>query len=205
MSSRNARLSTSHGYSLVEVVIAVGVLATFCAGILSMVIFSMQVAHLNVMRNTAFTTAQGFLEQIESLRTFNIQDALADPENVPLPTVGLSALDTNALEINNPLYINDGNPSTTQDLNRKSILLESKEVGVDQNGNPIFEDVTMEMEFTVTVEPSTATTDAGDTLLIAYMITIDYRYETPNVMGSPVRSGRVQTIRTVASNQTPPP
>jgi len=163
------------------------VLSFFCGGITAMVLFSLRSSHANIMKNTAYTTAQGFLEQIESLPEMDIQAALDDPANVPLPTVGISAIQTGNIQFSEPLYLDDNDPSTIQDLNYKEVLVDikRKEGQADKL-------ITMDIWLTVTMEPLS--------LGPGQFVSIAFEYESKGTTQIGRRSGFVQTVRVGSAN-----
>ncbi len=76
-------------------------------GLTSAVLQTRRYSQLALLRNTAYTIAEGYMEQMESIPASNL--TLADtsgPTNpIPIPTMGVSYLDTTNIQINDPLYV----------------------------------------------------------------------------------------------------
>lgn len=139
------------GMSLVEVMIAMVIFAMVALGITKAVLQSTQIAQNNIVRNTAYTAAQGYLEQIKSLPLVTIREALADPEETPLPTMSVSALDSGQIEIDDSLFLDGPDDSLSgQDdgSNFRRILIDLREV--EGEGDP--REVTMDTWFDIDIE-----------------------------------------------------
>ncbi|MET3872556.1 type II secretory pathway pseudopilin PulG [Puniceicoccus vermicola] len=91
--------------SLIETMIAMVIFMMLALGLTSAVIQSQQIAQNNIIRNTVFTIAQGYLEQIKSLSLSEIRLSLADPSGTPLPTMSISALQVGNIEKADPIYL----------------------------------------------------------------------------------------------------
>lgn len=95
--------SKNDGFSLVEVMIAMTVFSITAAGIASSALLSGKIAYSNIYRNTAFTVAQGYGEQLKSIQYSTIESALRDPETYTIPTKGLSQTPTGSSQFDDPL------------------------------------------------------------------------------------------------------
>jgi len=116
--------------SLIEVMIAMVVFMMLAIGITSAVFQSQQIAQNNIIRNTAYTVAQGYLEQIKSVSISELADALDDPDGTPLPTMSVSALNINSIEILDPIFLDGPEPALsgqTDGSNFREILIDLKE------------------------------------------------------------------------------
>lgn len=108
------------GLSLVEVMIAMVIFTMLALGITGTIIQSQRIAQNNILRNTAYTVVQGYLEQIKTLNVDQIEGALAEPSSVPLETRSISALASGTdTQIDDFLYL-DG-------FNAKTILIDLQE------------------------------------------------------------------------------
>ncbi len=165
MSPKNSECQ--RGMSLVEVMVAMMVFLMLSLGITRAVLQSTQVAQNNIIRNTGYTAAQGYLEQIKSLPLKTILEALADPAGTPLPTMSISALQTGQVETADPIFL-DGpdDPISGQDdgSNFRAILIDLREVNGEENPR----EVTMEAWFDVDIE---------DVANRSYSHTITIRFE----------------------------
>lgn len=139
------------GMSLVEVMIAMVVFLMLAMGITKAVFQSTQIAQNNIVRNTAYTIAQGYLEQIKSLPLKTILAAVADPKETALPTMSISALNTGQIEISDAIFLDGPDDSLTgQDdgSNFREILIDLREA--EGGGDP--RKVTMDAWFDVDIE-----------------------------------------------------
>ena len=139
------------GMSLVEVMIAMVVFLMLAMGITKAVFQSTQIAQNNIVRNTAYTIAQGYLEQIKSLPLKTILAAVADPKETALPTMSISALNTGQIEISDAIFLDGPDDSLTgQDdgSNFREILIDLREA--EGGGDP--REVTMDAWFDVDIE-----------------------------------------------------
>lgn len=96
----------SQGFSLIEVMVSVGILAIVAAGISSITMLTSRIAYANIYENTAYNIAQAYAEQIKSINYSAIRNALNDPVNYDIPTESLmlGSSDNSAdLKINDPL------------------------------------------------------------------------------------------------------
>lgn len=99
--------TNNHGFSLVEVMIAMAVFSITAGGLASSALLTSRIAHSNIYRNTAFTVAQGYAEQIKSIQYMTIEKALIDPETYSIPTKGLTQDATGSMEFNDPLIFGE--------------------------------------------------------------------------------------------------
>ncbi|MFP4351357.1 MAG: prepilin-type N-terminal cleavage/methylation domain-containing protein [Puniceicoccaceae bacterium] len=145
------KIESRCGMSLVEVMIAMVIFMMLALGITQAVLQSTRIAQNNIVRNTAYTAAQGYLEQIKSLPFQAILDALDDPEETPLPTMSISALDAVQLEVSDSLFL-DGpdEPLAGQEdgSNFREILIDLREV----EGGEDPREITMDTWFDVDIE-----------------------------------------------------
>lgn len=131
------------GLSLVEIMVAMVVFTMLALGITGTIFQSQRIAQNNILRNTAHTIVQGYLEQIKALNSDQIEAALADPTKVPLETRSVSALATGAdTQIDDFLYL-DG-------INAKTVLIDLQE---RKNQSP--REVTMDLWLDVDIAVGT--------------------------------------------------
>jgi len=136
--------------SLIEVMIAMVVFMVLAMGLTSAVVQSQRMSHNNVLQNTAYTVAQGYLEQIRSLLPAEVEAALDDPDGVALPTQGVSALTVGSNpQIDDPIFLDGPDPALTGQTdgsNFREILVDLKE---DASGN--LREITMESWFDIDI------------------------------------------------------
>ncbi len=123
---RNSRA----GMSLVEVMVAMTIFTMLAVGITASVIQSQVIAQNNIVRNTAYTVAQGYLEQIKSLSLAEVEAALADTDETPLPTMSVSALKEDDVEVEDPLFLDGPDRSLkgrSDGSNFREILIDLQE------------------------------------------------------------------------------
>ncbi len=73
--------------SLIEVVIATGVLSITAAGLLSGVFQTRRFTEDNIYETAALNAVSSYMEQIKSMPYDTVLATMGDPTNVPLPTV----------------------------------------------------------------------------------------------------------------------
>ncbi|MGE9290791.1 MAG: type IV pilus modification PilV family protein [Puniceicoccales bacterium] len=161
--------------SLLETMIAMVIFMMLAIGLTSAVLQSQQISQNNVIRNTAYTIAQGYLEQIKSLSQNEITLAIADPKDTPLPTKSISALSTSTIEIDDSIYLDgpDRKLSGQNDgSNFREILIDLQ---VDDDGEETKE-VVMESWFDIDVE-------AMENRSHSYAITVRFEAKLRGNMG----------------------
>lgn len=93
---------TKKGFSLIEVVLSLFILAMISLSLGVATISTRKSSEAAVYQATAMSTVSSYLEQIKSMDYPNILAAVASPSTKPLPT----QIDDNT---NDPLYLNQGN------------------------------------------------------------------------------------------------
>lgn len=182
------RTGSQAAFTLVEVMLGMTILVMLSLGLTAAVLFSVKSATYNVMKNTAYTTAQGYLEQIKSLPAPALAAAVSNPSSIPLPTKSISSLQVSGpvVETTDPLYLIDtsaggGHP------NHKQILVDMrKENGVDKK-------IVMDMWFQVGVTPI----NAGR----GYFIEMTFWFDYPAIRFLKPKPGVLGIVRSVDSNQ----
>lgn len=152
-------------------------------GLTSTALHNLRSAQMNIMKNTAYSAAQGFLEQLKSIPESAILEAIADPSGSPLPTRSISADGSGGVtHIDSPLYLTD--PAATSDgENHRRILVDLRD-----DGNGGITEVFMDMWFDVNI--SKLTTSRG------YLIEIEFTYSHPALSYLPRQIDSVRGIRT---------
>jgi prepilin-type N-terminal cleavage/methylation domain-containing protein len=150
---------TSRGMTIVEVIIALGLLAILSVSVISVTFQVRSMAEQTVYQNTALTLAQGYMEQVRHL-DYTTLKACAQSASVALP-----------------LDKTDGTPVVPESGSLFGNSVWSKErVFLDQtvSGTPI---QPMDFRFrTVLTSLETATTNlaSGVEITIQYQVTYDY-------------------------------
>lgn len=152
-------------------------------GLTAMALYNYRSAQINIMKNTAYATAQGFIEQIKSIPETSIKEAIASPSSSPLPTRSVSALNTGGVtHVDSPLYLSDP-AATAKGENHRRILIDQRE---DTNGQ--IRDIYMDMWFDVNI--SRLTSASG------YKIEITFDYENPSMATYDPLPNTLRMIRT---------
>lgn len=192
---RRPRTASRSGFSLLESVIAMTVFTIVALGITGLVIQSRKVAENNILRNTAFTVAQGYLEQIRSISIRDIEDAIADPQNIPLPTKSVSATAVSSIEQDDDLFIDGPDPAIvggTTGSNYKQILIDLTPIydpPTSRHPNNIigYKEVHMEAWFDLSIQQFAGQTNT-------YEISIAFEYQPRGFPNSRLR-GEVRTVK----------
>jgi type II secretory pathway pseudopilin PulG len=97
------------GFTLLEVMVGMATFTLLSLGITAGVIQSRRLSQLNVLRTSAYTVAQGYMEQMLSINSANIESASETwvSSRPPIPTEAVNGTTTNAslVEISDPLYV----------------------------------------------------------------------------------------------------
>lgn len=176
------------GFSLVEVMIGILIIAIMGLAVVGNAVLNMKMAHATVLKNTAYSTAQSFLEQIRAMDIPVIQDAIDNPRTSPLPTLSVSAL---AVEegkdyfIEDPLYVDDPHAVAANRQNYKKILIDLKETKSGSKAKPI------EMEMWIDLNITRLTQGSG------YLIEIIFQYSAMGTSNAFLSKDpiRIATIR----------
>ena len=162
--------------TLIEVMLALGVLTMVSLTILSSVLLSRRLAESNVYENTALTVTQGYMEQIKSMEYSVLTDCLITGD--PLPCKSVSILQTGP-------NIEEDDPLVIAAENLKTIAIDLRD---DGTGN-LYE-VVMQYKITPTV------TDLQPTLGIqALEISLDYEFLSPETGVPTWRSDEVKFVK----------
>lgn len=174
----------NEGLTLIEVTIAIFIFLIVAAGITATVLQSNRIAQANVIRNTAYTVVQGYLEQIRSISYATLKKSLDNPGVTPLPTMGISAVINSEnpadIQVDDPLYLNV--------LNDKEVLLDMKN---NPEGTPTL--YTLKLGITPKI---TNLNDAsyGAEAIPALEVILDFQYEARHKRGVEFDSGSLRTI-----------
>jgi len=170
------------GFSLVEVMIGIAIFAILAAGVASATLLTSKISYSNIYRNTAFTVAQGYGEQIKSIRYAVLQSALEDPENETIPTKSLSASASNSLELDDPLVFGQ--------RTLKEIV-----VDIEQTGDDSFRERIMRMWVTPNGRDLSQETDQ----LKAIEVTLNFEWEIIAAGVQRVHSDAIKIVKTDVS------
>lgn len=88
--SLHALPSGKKGMTLVEVVIALSILALSLGGILAALIQSRRLTEGSVAQNSALTIVQGYVEQMKNMELMQIVNSATDPASGGIPSLGSS-------------------------------------------------------------------------------------------------------------------
>src|SRR5471030_2308409 len=96
-------------FTLLEVMVGMATFTLLSLGITAGVIQSRRLSQLNVLRTSAYTVAQGYMEQMLSINSANIESASESwvSNRPPIPTEAVNSLTSNAsqVEVSDPLYV----------------------------------------------------------------------------------------------------
>lgn len=170
------------GYSLIEVIVGVGVFSILAAGIAASTSFISRTASSNIYSNTAYTVAQGYAEQIKSIQYSTIESALNNPGSNNIPTVSLSKGSGTVSQLSDPL--------TFGARIKKEIIVDIEELddGTER-------DRVMNMWFTVTGNNLSTSADALD----AIEITIAFEWEVTNRASTQTYDGVIKLLKTAVT------
>lgn len=164
--------------------ISIAVFAIVAAGISSTTMMTSRIAHGNIYENTAYMVAQGYAEQIKSIRFDEIRAALDNPADNDIPTQSLS-LGTNAvagqLKKADPLIF--GVPVA------KEVIVDLEGEGSDQRER------IMNMWVTARGRDLTDATSCWDSI----EVTLDFEWEVFGLNGMTRKEGVVRLVKTNVS------
>lgn len=173
---------SSSAYSLVEVVIAAGILAIVGAGISSVTMLTSKIAYSNIYENTAYNVVQAYAEQIKSINYSAIRRALDNPVEYDIPTESLSlgaSQQAGDLKIDDPLIF--GVPV------EKDIVVD---VEKDKNGD--LSERIMKLRILATGNDLTQATECWD----AIEVTLDFEWEYFTSSGATKQEGVIKLVKT---------
>ncbi|MGF1449314.1 MAG: type II secretion system protein J [Opitutales bacterium] len=182
---RGRRARRRDAFTLMEMMIAMAIFMLLALGLTAGVFQARRLAESNIVRNTAFTVAQGYLEQIKSMSADELQAALANPNGTPVPTMSVSAQATGVIEIADPLFLtgSDTSPSGRAATNLKTILVDLQP---DEAGDA--QELLLDVWFDLNV------TQVGQR---TYQTVLDFEYQSPNILAvRELRSGSVRMVTT---------
>ena len=172
------------GLTLVELMISIAVFAIVAAGISSTTLMTSRIAYGNIYENTAYMVAQGYAEQIKSIRFNEIRVALDNPAEYDIPTESLS-LGTNdsagQLKKADPLIF--GVPI------EKDVVVDIEGEGEEQRER------IMKMWITATGRDLEVATDCWDSI----EITLDFEWQVAGLKGMNRKDGVVRLVKTNVS------
>ena len=96
-------------FTLLEVMVGMATFTLLSLGITAAVLQSRRLSQLNVLRTSAYTVAQGYMEQIFSINAADLETASETwvAGRAPIPTEAVNSLTANAslVEKSDPLYV----------------------------------------------------------------------------------------------------
>tara|TARA_B100000989_G_C19488614_1_gene448697 strand:+ start:521 stop:1066 length:546 start_codon:yes stop_codon:yes gene_type:complete len=161
----------SLGFSLPEVMIAMLVLGIVAFGFTGSLILSQKLATENLIRTSAYTIAQSYLDQIRLMPAGTLNQSINNSKKYPLPTRGISEDAKENIVKEDPLYL--------KQRNQKTIIIESEtKDGKTKNR-------TMNLYLTPRI------TDLKPAMN-AYEIVLDFEYEARHLRGTSTRKGSLR-------------
>jgi hypothetical protein len=186
-------------------------------GVSSAVMQSTRLAQLNVLRTTAYTVAQGYMEQMFSINAANIEAAsepwVTNPPPIPTEAVNSLSSNTTSIEISDPLWVSpmastvpagtaNANLTARTDAGYTSDMWNNKTIMVDlsTSGNTSTP-ITMNMQLDVTV--SRAWTEVSNVWQVPqspaepgyFLIRIDFQFESNGYLAAGWQSGTLRMAR----------
>ncbi|MCB1121934.1 MAG: prepilin-type N-terminal cleavage/methylation domain-containing protein [Verrucomicrobiae bacterium] len=181
-SHSNIQQKPIQGFTLVEVAIGIAIFVLLLLSGSAAITQTQKLAHTNVMHNTARTVIEGYMEQMKGINYEVYQNILADPENQPIPTMGISSLKTGKdIHFDDPLYLDVEN--------KKEIVLDITE---DTDGTLVPQN--MEMYITPTIR-DISTTEA----IQVFEITLNFTYESIYNQEKKAYSNAIRFVKTAVS------
>jgi hypothetical protein len=186
-------------------------------GVSAGVMQATRLAQLNVLRTTAYTVAQGYMEQMLSINPANIEAAsepwVTNPPPIPTESVNSLSVNTTNIETSDPLWVSpmastvpagtaSANLTARTDAGYTTHMWNNKSVMVDltTSGN-VTTPIVMQMRLDVTV--SRAWTQVGGVWQIPqsptepgyFLIRIDFQYESNGNLASGWQNGSIRMAR----------
>ncbi len=172
------------GLTLVELMISIAVFALVAAGVSSATMMTSRIANGNIYENTAYMVAQGYAEQIKSIRYDEIRSALDNPAENDIPTQSLSlgkGVSSEQLKKADPLIF--GVPV------EKDIVIDIEGEGEDEHER------IMRMWVTASGRDLTEATSCWDSI----EVTLDFEWEVYGTSGLTKKEGVVRLVKTNVS------
>jgi len=166
------------GFSLVEVMIALGIFGFLATVMIQVAFRSRAIAEANVYDNTALTVSLGYAEQIKNMNYLEVYASHED-NGVSLATVSV-----NELILGNFDDLED--PITVGSENDKQVLMDIKNVG-EENESRIY------MPYRLTI--STNALDSGANPIDGIQVTLDYEYDIPTGKMIRTKTGSVRFLK----------
>lgn len=181
---RHTPLRDRRGFTLIETMMAMFVLAILAATVVSSVFLTRRATERAVYDNMAFTVAQGFLEQYKSMDWDLLKQSIVDP-NKPLRLVraGIQEGVPNSIVAEN-VYFGQWNPKPDPDKpddpnnGWSNILIDLQREGYSDNRTTGLErdvPIYMRMRF----QPRIVTLEGDATPLEAAQIVLEFEYQVP--------------------------
>lgn len=154
------------------------VLGLTATGLVYTALQGLRSSHQNVMRTTAFASAQSFLEQIKVLPEEDLIAAIESPGSIALPT---RSIQTTSGDTSDPIYLND--PSATSlGENHKAIVVDLKN-GAGGTQTEVIMDMWFDVDITQFSEAS------------GYYISMEFTYEIRGLRYVPRHTNSLRLVR----------
>jgi len=185
------------GFTLLEVMVGMATFTLLALGITAGVLQSRRLSQLNVLRTSAYTVAQGYMEQIFSINPADLETA-SNPGNAgsrtAIPTEAVNSLTSNAslVEKSDPLYVSPitgnlpanmtwrtGTGLTGDAWNCKQILIDLATNGTGGNATPIVMNEYFDIQVSRAWTPVTTTTTTTNITTNVTTTTTSTVYQVP--------------------------
>ncbi len=190
-------------------------------GVSSAVMQATRLAQLNILRTTAYTVAQGYMEQMFSINAANIEAAseswVTNPPPIPTEAVNSLAVNTTSIEISDPLWVSpmastvpagtaNANLTARTDAGYTSDMWNNKQVMVNltTSGNTTTP-IIMNMRLDVTVSRAWTQVTNGNTTVWQvpqsptepgyFLIRIDFEFESNGYLAAGWQNGTLRMAR----------
>jgi hypothetical protein len=196
---------------LVEIMVGMLVFTLLALGMTSSVLQTRRLAQLNIVRNTAYTIAQGYMEQMMSIDPTDMLNAAGSGPTHPLPVPTMSvsyltAANSTAIQTSDPLYVSPisnltpatnvtliPRTGTTSDVwNVKNVM-----IAMNDNGTPIT--MTEDFDLNIVQGVSSNITNGNTSISLtvpAFLIELDFQYTCPAYPAVGTQNGTLRVART---------
>ena len=210
----NAPLAARHaGFTLLEVMVGMCCFMMVALGVSAGVLQAQRLGQLNVLRTTAYTVAQGYMEQMLSINPADLE-AASEPwvtNRPPIPTESVNSLavNTTAIETSDPLYVSPlsaapagTNMTARTDAGYTSDMWNNKSVMVDlvTTGN-VTTPIVMDERFDVTISRAWTQVNGNwqvpqsPTQPAYFLIRIDFQFRSRGYLSAGWQSGTLRMAR----------
>jgi Tfp pilus assembly protein PilV len=201
------------GFTLLEVMTGMMCFMVVGLGVAAGVMQAQRLSQLNILRTTAYTVAQGYMEQMLSINPANLESA-SEPwvsSRPPIPTESVNSLSVNTtnIETSDPLYVSPmstvptgANLTPRTDAGYTGDMWNNKSVMVDlETSGNVTVPVVMNMQLDVMV--SRAWTEVNGMWQIPqsptaagyFLIRIDFQFESNGYLAAGWQKGSIRMAR----------